>query len=44
MAYSEDLRKRTIEYLQKGNSQCEAAKMFGISLSTAKTNPQCEKH
>ena len=34
MAYSEDLRKRTIEYLQKGNSQCEAAKVFGISLST----------
>lgn len=32
MAYSEDLRKKVIEYLAKGHSQREAHRVFGISL------------
>ena len=34
MAYSKDLKKKVMEYLQKGNSQRSAEKVFGINLST----------
>ena len=34
MAYDEDLRKKVIEYLAKGNTQRQAKDMFGINLST----------
>ena len=34
MSYSEDLRKKVIGYLRRGNSQREAARVFGINLST----------
>jgi len=34
MAYSEDLRKKVIEYLANGHTQREAMKTFGISFST----------
>jgi transposase len=34
MAYSEDLRKKVIEYLAKGHSQREAQRTFGICLSS----------
>ena len=33
MAYSEDLRKKAIEYLAKGHSQREAQRVYGIGLS-----------
>ena len=33
MAYSVDLRKKVIEYLEKGHSQREAQEVFGIGLS-----------
>ena len=33
MAYSEDLRKKVVEYLAKGHSQREAQAAYGISLS-----------
>jgi transposase len=34
MAYSEDLRKKVIEYLAQGHSQRKARQTFGISLTT----------
>ena len=34
MSYSEDLRKKVINFLESGNSQREAARVFGINLST----------
>ena len=34
MAYSVDLRKKVIEYLESGHSQRKARDVFGISLST----------
>lgn len=34
MAYSEDLRKKVIEYLGNGHSQREAQEVFGICLDT----------
>ena len=34
MSYSQDLRIKVIEYLQKGNSQRKAAEVFGINLTT----------
>jgi transposase len=34
MAYSEDLRKKVIKYLEAGHSQREAKEVFSISLST----------
>ena len=34
MAYSIDLRKKTIEYLAAGHTQREASSTFNISLST----------
>ena len=34
MAYSIDLRKKVIEYLEDGNSQRQAAKVFNINLTT----------
>ena len=34
MAYSTDLRKRTLEYVESGNPQTEAAKLFGVALKT----------
>jgi len=34
MAYSEDLRKKVIEYLSRGHSQREARDVFGITLTT----------
>jgi len=34
MAYSIDLRKKVIKYLEDGNSQRQAAKVFNINLST----------
>ena len=33
MAYSEDLRKKVIEYLGKGHSQREAQRVYGVGLS-----------
>ena len=34
MAYSKDLRKKTIEYMEAGHTQREARDSFNISLST----------
>jgi len=34
MAYSTDLRKRTLEYVEPGNPQTEAVNLFGVSLKT----------
>ena len=34
MAYSEDLKKKVMEYLHRGNSQRSAAKVFGLHLTT----------
>ena len=34
MSYSEDLRKKVIGFLVLGNSQREAARVFGINLTT----------
>jgi transposase len=33
MSYSEDFRKKVMEYLGKGHSQREAQRVYGISLS-----------
>src|ERR671911_1998866 len=36
-AYSEDLRKKVVEAVERrGTSKCEAARLFGISLSSVK--------
>jgi transposase len=35
-AYSEDLRKKIVEALEKGMSKSEAARTFGVSLSSVK--------
>lgn len=44
MAYSIDLRKKAMEYLEKGHSQREARDTFNISLSTInKWHQQYEK-
>ena len=37
MAYSIDLRKKVIEYIGKGHTQLEAAKVFGINPETVNT-------
>ena len=34
MAYSEDLRKRVIVYVEEGHSKPEAAEVFGVGEST----------
>ena len=34
MAYSIDLREKVIEYLEEGNSQRSASKVFNINLTT----------
>jgi len=34
MAYSIDLREKVIKYLEDGNSQRQAAKVFNINLTT----------
>ena len=34
MAYSKDLKMKVMEYLQKGNSQRNAERVFGVNLST----------
>ena len=34
MAYSEDLRKKVIKYLEEGHTQREASKTFGINTGT----------
>ena len=36
MAYSEDLRKKVMEYLESGCSQVSAQKVFNVSLSAIK--------
>jgi transposase-like protein len=35
-AYSEDLRKKIVEALRRGTSKSEAARLFGVSLSSVK--------
>lgn len=35
-AYSEDLRKKIVEALRRGASKSEAARTFGVSLSSVK--------
>ena len=35
-AYSEDLRKKIVEALRRGTAKSEAARSFGVSLSSAK--------
>jgi transposase len=35
-AYSEDLRKKMIEALRRGMGKSEAARAFGVSLSSVK--------
>ena len=42
MGYSEDLRKKAIEYLKQGNSQRETSGVFGVSLATI--NKWNQKH
>ena len=34
VSYSDDLHKRAIEYVEAGNSQQKAAKLFGVSTTT----------
>jgi len=36
MAYSEDLRKKVLEYLEEGHTQGSAKKVFKIGLTTIK--------
>jgi transposase len=35
-AYSEDLRRKVVEALERGLNKCEAARLFGVSLSSVK--------
>jgi transposase len=35
-AYSEDLRKKVVEALERGVPKTEAARLFGVSLSSVK--------
>ena len=35
-AYSEDLRAKIIEALRRGMAKCQAARTFGVSLSSVK--------
>ena len=35
-AYSEDLRRKVVEALERGLSKSEAARLFGVSLSSVK--------
>jgi transposase len=35
-AYSEDLRRKIVEAVQRGMGQSEAARSFGVSLSSVK--------
>jgi transposase len=35
-AYSEDLRKKLVEAIEKGMGKSEAARTFGVSLSSVK--------
>jgi transposase len=42
MSYSEDLRKKVIEYLSNGHSQRSSSRAFSISLSTV--NKWHQKH
>lgn len=35
-AYSEDLRKKIVEALRRGTGKSEAARTFGVSLSSVK--------
>ena len=35
-AYSEDLRKKVVEAVNRGMKKCEAAYTFGLSLSSVK--------
>ena len=44
MGYSEDLRKKVIEYLEQGHSQREASRMFSVNLTTVnKWNQKYQK-
>ncbi len=35
-AYSEDLRRKIVEALRRGTGKIEAARLFGVSLSSVK--------
>ena len=34
MAYSHDLRKKALDYIEKGNSKVEASRIFGVTVQT----------
>jgi transposase len=35
-AYSEDLRRKIVEALDRGTNKCQAARLFGVNLSSVK--------
>lgn len=34
MTYSHDLRKRALEYIEKGNTKAETSRVFGVTVQT----------
>src|SRR4028118_1401734 len=38
-AYSEDLRKKIVEAVERGTPKAEAARLFGVGISSVKRHP-----
>ena len=42
-AYSEDLRRKIVDALKRGTPKSEAARLFGVSLSSVKRFARMER-